>query len=437
MVQSMNSYSVNLKALAEKRSFIEVPQHSDFTIQNLPYGVFKPTPNAAPRVGVAIGSFVLDLSVLADRGLLGDQARSLRYFSDDSLNSFMRRGRAVWSATRARIMELLNRDCPVIRDDQTLRSQALFDVSKVTLQMPLNVTAYTDFYSSIDHARNVGTILRGSENALNPNWKHLPIAYNGRHSSIVVSGEKLNRPWGQIKPSDDAEPIYAPTRALDFELEIGFIIGAPSSHGTIISPEHAEEHVFGAVLFNDWSARDFQKWEYQPLGPFNGKNFFSAISPWIVTLEALEPFKVSASPQDPAPLAYLRSPRMVYDIDLGVSLSTAYTAPGEAYKISNSNARYLYWDIYQQLSHLTSGGSPVKTGEIFATGTISGPTPDSLGCLLEITKGGKERLNLPNGESRVFLNDGDSIIFSGHADNKQFRVGFGELTTLVISAVER
>lgn len=431
----MKTYSVNIPVLAAKRSFIEVLPDCDFTIQNLPYGVFKPNLNAAPRVGVAIGSYVLDLSLLADKGLLGDEAQSMRYFADASVNRFMGRGRAIWSATRARLIELLSHDCPTLRDDQTLRSQALFDLARVTLQMPIHITAYTDFYSSIDHARNVGTIIRGPENALNPNWKHLPIAYNGRYSSIALSGDALKRPWGQIKPSDDAAPIYAPTRSLDFELELGFVIGTPSDGGIQIAPNRAEEHVFGAVLFNDWSARDFQKWEYQPLGPFNGKNFFSAISPWVVTLEALEPFKVPACPQNPIPLEYLHSSRMVYDINLGVSISTPKMQPGVTHTITNSNARYLYWDLYQQLAHLTSGGAPVQTGEIFATGTISGPTPDSLGCLLEITKGGKEPVSLPSGEQRVFLQDGDAVILSGAARNEHFRVGFGQLSNRVMPAM--
>ncbi len=432
----MSTYSTDIKALAAKRSFVAVPQHSDFPIQNLPYGVFRPTPNSSPRVGVAIGSYVLDLSTLADRGLLGEDARLMRYFSDDSLNRFMSRGRAVWSATRARIIDLLSHDCPTLRDDDTLRAQALLEVANVTVLMPIRVAAYTDFYSSIYHARNVGTLIRGPENALNPNWKHLPIAYNGRHSSIVLSGEPLHRPRGQIKPSDDAAPLFGPTRSLDFELELGFIVGAASQHGTRITPDCADEHVFGVVLFNDWSARDIQKWEYQPLGPLNGKNFFSSISPWIVTLEALEPFRVAACTQDPEPLPYLKSPRMVYDIHLDVRLHTPQMQCGESQTVTKSNAKHLYWDHYQQVTHLTSGGSPVQSGEIFATGTISGPTPDSLGCLLEITKGGKEPVTLSSGETRTFLLDGDSVTIKGYAANEHFRVGFGELSNPIMPAIQ-
>jgi fumarylacetoacetase len=438
----MPTYSIDIKSLAEKRSFIEVAersqsersQYSDFPIQNLPYGVFKPTPESAPRVGVAIGSYVLDLSVLAEQGLLGNEAKSMHYFSDNSLNRFMSCGRAVWTQTRATIMTLLSHDCPTLRDNEQLRSQSLYERAKVTLQMPIQVTAYTDFYSSLDHARNVGTLIRGPENALNPNWKQLPIAYNGRHSAIGLSGEPCVRPWGQIKPNEESPPIHTPTRSLDFELELGYVIGTPSARNSCITPDRAEEHVFGAVLFNDWSARDIQKWEYQPLGPFNGKNFFSSISPWIVTLEALEPFKVAACPQEPEPLHYLRSPRMVYDINLGVSIRTQKMAAGESHPITSSNARFVYWDLYQQLTHLTAGGNPVQTGEIFATGTLSGPTADSLGCLLEMTKGGKAPLTLPSGEQRTFLLDGDSIIFRGHAQNEQFRVGFGKLENLILPA---
>jgi len=440
----MPTYSIDMKSLAEKRSFIEVPersqsersQYSDFPIQNLPYGVFRPTPESAPRVGVAIGSYVLDLSVLADQGLLGNEAKSMRYFSDNSLNRFMSCGRAVWSQTRATIMTLLSHDCPTLRDNEQLRSQSLHEMANVTLQMPIQVTAYTDFYSSLDHAKNVGTLIRGAENALNPNWKQLPIAYNGRHSAIGLSGEPCVRPWGQIKPNEESPPIYTPTRSLDFELELGFVIGTPSARNSRITPSRAEEHVFGAVLFNDWSARDIQKWEYQPLGPFNGKNFFSSISPWIVTLEALEPFKVAACIQDPEPLKYLQSPRTVYDINLDVSIHTPSMPSGESHRITRSNAKFVYWELYQQLANLTAGGNPVQTGEIFATGTLSGPTADSLGCLLEITKGGREQISLPTGEIRAFLQDGDSVIIEGHAQNEHFRVGFGQLTNLVMRAIE-
>jgi fumarylacetoacetase len=415
------------------RSFIEVLPHCDFPIQNLPYGVFVPTSGAAARVGVAIGDFVLDLSVLADAGLLGELAQQQRYFSDSSLNRFMGHGKGVWSATRARIRELLSYDCPTLRDNTELRSQALSRINAVTLQMPIQVAGYTDFYSSIDHARNVGTIIRGADKALNENWRYIPIGYDGRAGSVCVSGTNFHRPMGQSRPADDAPPVFGPERALDFELELGFIVGVP---GTRIPTSQVDEHVFGVVLLNDCSARAIQKWEYQPLGPFLGKNFGTVISPWVVPLEALERFKVKGCAQDPEPFEYLKSSRDVFDISLEVALRTATMPAREEYVVTRSNAKHLYWDHYQQLAHHTVNGCQMSTGDIYATGTISGPTPDSLGCLLERTKGGKEPLNLPTGEERRYLQDGDTVTMRGFSQGDGYRIGFGEVTTTVLPALE-
>lgn len=415
------------------RSFIEVTPNCDFPIQNLAYGVFVPPMEAPARVGVAIGQYVLDLSVLADAGLLGDQAKQERYFSDNSLNRFMGHGKAVWGTTRAQIRELLSHDCPTLRDNSELRTKALQRIDAVTLQMPIKVAGYTDFYSSIDHARNVGTLIRGAENALNENWRYIPIAYDGRAGSVCISGTNFHRPMGQMKPTEGAPPIFGPEKALDFELEIAYIVGVPGSR---IPISQVDQHVFGAVLLNDCSARATQKWEYQPLGPFLGKNFGTVISPWIVPLEALEPFKVKGCEQDPAPFDYLKSPREVFDINLEVALRTAVMPPREECILTHSNAKHLYWDHRQQLTHHSSNGCHMHTGDIYGTGTISGPTPDSLGCLLERTKGGKEPLNLPNGEVRRYLEDGDTVTMRGWCQGSDHRVGFGEVATTVLPALE-
>lgn len=422
---------------SDVRSFIDVRADSDFPIQNLPYGVFIPTKGTSPRVGVAIGDFVLDLSVLADDGLLGDAARSQRFFSDAVLNRFMAQGRSVWRSTRERITELLRSDCPLLRDNAELRARALVPRNQAILVMPIRVGGYTDFYSSIDHARNVGALLRGPENALNPNWRHIPIAYDGRAGSIVVSGTDIHRPYGQTRPSEDAPPLFGPSNSLDFELELAFVVGRGSNLGESLSCAQVDEHVFGVVLLNDWSARDIQKWEYQPLGPFLGKNFGTSISPWVVTLDALAPFEVDAQPQDPPPLEYLRSRRRVYDVNLEVAIRSAKMGDHEAYVTTHSNAKYLYWDHCQQLAHHTVNGCPVSSGDLYATGTISGPSPGSLGCLLEITKGGKESVVLPNGEERRFLSDGDSVRMRGWCEGKGYRVGFGEVVGEVLPAKPR
>lgn len=420
-------------SLPANRSFIEVSPNCDFPIQNLPYGVFAPKSGATARIGVAIGDLVLDLSVLADAGLLGEQAKQERYFSDNSLNRFMGHGKSVWNAARARIHELLSHDCPTLQDNTELRARAFHRIEGVALRMPITVAGYTDFYSSIDHARNVGTLLRGADKALNDNWRHVPIGYDGRAGSVCISGTNFHRPLGQMRPADDVPPVFGPETALDFELELAFIVGTP---GTRIPTTQVDEHVFGAVLLNDCSARAIQKWEYQPLGPFLGKNFGTVISPWVVPLEALKPFTVAGCAQDPAPFENLRSPRRVFDIHLEVALRTPSMPPGEECIVTRSNAKHLYWDHYQQLAHHTSNGCPMSTGDIYATGTISGPTPESLGCLLERTKGGKEPITLSNGEERRYLLDGDTVTMRGFSQGDGYRVGFGAVTTTVLPAVE-
>ena len=412
------------------RSFITVDRASDFPIQNLPYGIFSPS-GLPPRVGVAIGEFVLDLSVLAERGLIGERAAAERYFSDSTLNRFMGLGRSVWKETRARVSELLSANCPTLRDDKELLSHALHPMERITMRMPIEVKGYTDFYSSLDHARNVGAMFRGADNALKPNWRWVPIAYDGRAGSIVLSDTPIQRPLGQTRPSEEEPPRFGPSRALDFELELAFIVGVGTELGSSIPIEKVDDHVFGVVILNDWSARDIQKWEYEPLGPFLGKNFGTSISPWVVTLDALEPFKVVACTQEPPPLEYLRSPREVFDINLEVSVSPKNAEPQV---VTRSNSKYLYWDHHQQLAHHTSNGCPMSAGDVFATGTISGPTPESLGCLLELAKGGKAPITLANGEVRSYLLDGDTVTMRGWCEASEYRIGFGVLRNLVVPA---
>jgi fumarylacetoacetase len=411
------------------RSFVDVAPESHFPLENLPFGVFKPGDGAA-RVGVAIGDQILDLSVLEEQGKFGE----MRVFSQDSLNSFLSLGRPAWRAVRETLQRLLSADNPDLRDDAALRERAFHRQSEVTMQLPARIGDYTDFYSSYHHAHNVGTMLRGPENALMPNWKWLPVAYHGRASSIVISGTDVRRPHGQIKPPDAPAPIFAPSRSMDYELETAFLIGPGNKLGDPISAERAHEHIFGIVLMNDWSARDVQGWEYQPLGPFLAKNFCTSISPWVVTLDALEPFRRPLPPQDPAPLDYLRAPNdCTYDIHLEAHLQTpTLEAP---HRITRTNFQNLYWSIAQQLAHHAVGGCNLQPGDLLASGTISGPTEDSRGCMLELTWRGANPIQLPNGESRKWLEDGDRLTLTGWAEGDGYRVGFGEVTGRVLPAL--
>lgn len=414
-------------------SFIPVSSTSLFPIQNLPYGVFKPKDSAA-RVGVAIGEYVLDLSVLDEAGLFaGTSVNGRRVFGQPSLNAFMALGPAAWREVRATLQNLLSMDEARLRDDFSLRAQILHLQTNVHLQLPAEIGDYTDFYSSYHHAHNVGTMLRGADNALMPNWKHLPVAYHGRASSVVLSGTPVRRPHGQSKPANAEAPIFGPSRNLDFELEMGFFIGPGNELGQPISIEQAEQHIFGMVLVNDWSARDIQAWEYQPLGPFLAKNFATSISPWVVPLAALEPFKQPLPAQNPEPLPYLRRAEdWTYDIQLEVSLQGAQMK--EPHTITRSNFNQLYWSMNQQLAHHTVNGCNLRPGDLLASGTISGPTPESRGSLLELTWRGAEPLNFPNGEQRKFIEDGDQITISGYCQGEGYRVGFGECTGIVVGS---
>jgi fumarylacetoacetase len=412
------------------RSFIEISRDSDFPLENLPFGVFKPR-NGAARVGVALGEYVVDLSVLEAEGQLSIQGQTAPIFSQDCLNSFLALGRPAWKQVRDTLQRLLGAETPTLRDNAALRERVFHRQREVTMQLPARIGDYTDFYSSYHHAHNVGTMLRGPENALMPNWKWLPVAYHGRASSVVVSGTPVRRPNGQIKPPDAAQPIFSPSRSFDYELEMAFLIGPGNSLGQPVAIDHASDHIFGFVLMNDWSARDIQAWEYQPLGPFLAKNFATSISPWIVTLEALAPFRKPLPAQDPEPLPYLRlRDDFTFDIQLEARLQTRrLTAP---HVVTRTNFQNLYWSVSQQVAHHTVGGCNLQPGDLLASGTISGATEESRGCMLERTWRGANPLTLPNGESRKWLEDNDTLIITGWCNGDGYRIGFGEVSGTVV-----
>jgi len=412
-------------------SFLDVDSDHPFPIQNLPYGVFIPPGTSVPRVGVAIGDKVLDLAVLNDEGTFGHPAlRDSRPFAEPTLNTFMALGHEAWTTTRDTIQALLRDDTPALRDDEALRERALHDRADVTMQMPVEVGDYTDFYSSEQHARNVGTMFRGPENALKPNWKHLPVGYHGRASSVILSGSDVRRPRGQTRPNDDEPPVYGPTQLLDFELEVGFFTGPGNDRETPIPIDETPEHIFGFCLVNDWSARDIQGWEYVPLGPFLGKSFATTISPWIVPMQALQPFRVPGPEQDPAPLEYLQQDGdWAFDVTLEVGLqSPEMEAPAT---VCDTNFRHMYWSVCQQLAHHTVNGCNTRPGDLMASGTISGPTEDSYGSMLELSWRGENPVELPSGETRAFLEDGDHVVMSGYAETDDYRIGFGTATGTV------
>ena len=406
------------------RSFIDVEATSDFPIQNLPYGVFSAKDGLAPRVGVAIGDYVLDLWQLAQDCRFDVVEPAV--FAASQLNPFMALGPKVWSNTRARISQLLRHDYPELRDNEKLRKRALVPIADVKLHMPIAVSGYTDFYSSKEHATNVGVMFRGKENALQPNWLHMPIGYNGRASTVVVSGTPVRRPRGQLKPPTADVPSFGPCKRLDFELEMGVVVGQPSAMGEILTETQAEEMIFGFVLLNDWSARDIQQWEYVPLGPFQAKAFATSISPWIVTREALEPFRLPGPVQDPTPLPYLRQAQPNnYDLQLDVDLRVAQMS--EAVRICRTNFKYMYWSSVQQLVHHASSGCAMNVGDLLGSGTISGPDKHERGSLLEISWNGTEPVELASGIVRTFLEDSDSLVMRGWCQGDGFRVGFGEV----------
>ncbi|MBY0030294.1 fumarylacetoacetase [Priestia aryabhattai] len=419
------------------KSFIKVDPKSHFPIQNLPYGVFRPLMMGVPRIGVAIGDYVLDLSVLDAEGYFdGTDVEGKGVFEQASLNEFMALGTKAWRDVRRRIQQLLHEDESILRDNYALRDIAIIPQKNVKMLLPAQIGDYTDFYASKEHATNVGIMFRGKENALMPNWTHLPVGYHGRASSVVLSGTDVRRPQGQTKPANSNAPLFGPSCQLDLELEMGLFIGPGNERGKNIALENAEEQIFGLVLVNDWSARDIQSWEYQPLGPFLAKSFATSISPWVVPLEALEPFRVAGPEQEPEPLPYLRTNKPgSFDIHLEVNLK------GEGMKnsktISTSNFRYLYWSMAQQIAHHTVGGCNLRPGDLLASGTISGPKKEMRGSLLELTWRGTEPIEMENGEQRVWLEDGDQLTITGWCQGEGYRIGFGEVTGRVLPALKQ
>ncbi|MDF1694520.1 MAG: fumarylacetoacetase [Saprospiraceae bacterium] len=406
-------------------SWIEISEDSDFSIYNIPFGIFS-VGDSGKRMGIAIGDQVLDIAELNSLGLLGHDIQQ-DIFENNYLNDFIALGKPVTSSVREKIQKELCDESSVLKEN----SDVFYDQSEVTMHLPIQVGDYTDFYSSIEHATNLGKLFRDPENALLPNWRHLPVGYHGRASSIILSGQPIHRPKGQTKPPE-GDPVFGPCRLLDFELEMAFIIGKSSQLGDRISTGDAGDHIFGMVLFNDWSARDIQKWEYVPLGPFLGKSFASSISPWVVTMDALSYYKVAGPVQEPKVLPYLQyEGDKNYDINLQVSIAPE---GGEETVISNSNYKYMYWNQEQQLAHHTVNGCNVNVGDMMASGTISGKDEHSYGSLLEITQAGKKSLTLIGGEERKFIQDNDTLTLRGHCKKDGRRVGFGEVSAKILPA---
>lgn len=411
------------------RSWVEVSQNSDFPIQNLPFGIFK-TDYMNAGAGVAIGEFVLDLTYLYENGFLDALGLPAGVFNQQYLNDYMGLGKQTTRGVRERLSELLSDDNEELRDNKAARELALIPMGEVEMLMPVRVPNYTDFYSSEQHAYNVGCMFRDPENALMPNWKHLPVGYHGRASSIVVSGTDFHRPKGQTKADDANMPSFGPCRLLDFELEMAFITCKENGLGNRVAIEEAEEHIFGFVLLNDWSARDIQKWEYVPLGPFLAKSFASHVSPWIVTMEALEPFKVAGPDQDPEVLDYLKiEGDFHYDINLQVGIQPEGS---EETVVSNSNYKHMYWNVEQQVAHHTVNGCNLQVGDMYGSGTISGPKPEAYGSMLELAWKGTKPLTLNDGSERKFIQDGDTVVMRGHAEKEGVRIGFGEVKATVL-----
>jgi fumarylacetoacetase len=413
------------------KSWVEVPENSDFPIQNLPFGIFRTPSNQAPRVCTAIGNFVVDLAVMNYLSLFDELDISSEVFNNRFLNELMALGKEKTNRLRARLSELFREGSTEAKD---LAWHFLHPMDKVEMLMPIQVGDYTDFYSSIEHATNVGTMFRDPENALLPNWRHLPVGYHGRASSIVVSGTPIRRPKGQQLPAGADQPVFGPSRLLDFELEMAFVIGKSTEVGESVAVTEAEDYIFGMVLFNDWSARDIQKWEYVPLGPFLGKSFASTISPWVVTLEALEPFRTAGPVQEPKVLPYLEySGKKNYDIHLEVQIQPEGNDP---HTVCRSNFKYMYWNMCQQLAHHTVNGCNLNVGDMCASGTISGPDPASYGSMLEISWRGTKPISMPDGSERKFILDGDTVIMKGYAEKGGLRIGFGAAEGKVLPAKE-
>ena len=410
-------------------SWVAVPKDSDFPIQNLPLGIFK-TDSLEPRVGVRIGDSILDLKTLHVLGYLDNLPFTLDMFDTSVLNRLMKKGKLATRRLRDRISDLLNKENTELQNNAHHVEQVLIDEAFAEVLMPIEIGDYTDFYSSREHATNVGTMFRDPNNALLPNWLHIPVGYHGRSSSVIPSGQNIYRPKGQTKPNEDQGPVFGPSKMIDFELEMAFVTFDGKPLGESISTAEAEDYIFGMVLFNDWSARDIQKWEYVPLGPFLAKNFASSISSWVVSLDALQPFCVDTPSQEPEVLDYLKfEGKKSYDIHLQVSITPESS---EETIVCNSNFKYMYWNMAQQLAHHTVNGCNVRGGDLLGSGTISGPTPDSYGSMLELAWKGTKPVPMSDGTERKFIQDGDTVIMRGFCKNDKVRIGFGEVASKLL-----
>ena len=413
------------------KSWINIDKGSDFPIQNIPFGIFQKN-GTGPRAATRFGDTVVDLYALANYNVFDGLNIDKELFNRCSLNDFIALGKPTWRALRDRLSEIFEENNPIIRDNPKAKAEVLYPIDSVEMLLPVKVGDYTDFYSSIEHATNVGIMFRDPANALLPNWKHIPVGYHGRSSSIVVSGTDIHRPKGQTKPDPEAGPVYGPSKMFDFELEMAFITGKQTQLGDSVAIEEAEDHIFGMVIFNDLSARDIQKWEYVPLGPFLAKNFGSVVSPWIVTLDALEPFRVAGPTQEPEVLPYLKTKKAHnYDISLDVFIEPEGQ---KEHQVCHSNYKHMYWSMAQQLAHQTVNGCNINVGDMYASGTISGPTPDSFGSMLEIAWKGTKPVKMPDGSERKFIQDNDSIIMRGYSEKDGLRIGFGEVRTQILPA---
>ena len=408
-------------------TWIDIPKNSDFSIHNIPFGIFS-TKDSKKRVGTAIGDMILDLKLSSDLGVFENLTFDYNVFENEYLNDFISLGKSITNNVRLIIQKELSDSSSVLKNQSNL----LIKQTDAEMHLPLKIGDYTDFYSSIEHATNIGSMFRDPSNPLLPNWKHIPVGYHGRTSSIIVSGIDIYRPKGQVLLLDKKTPSFQLSSRVDFELEMGFIIGKNSNLGESISTSEAEDYIFGKVLFNDWSARDIQKWEYVPLGPFLSKSFASSMSPWVVTLEALDLFRIDGPEQNPKVLPYLQYKGLKnYDINLEVAIEPDNSKESI---VSSSNFKYMYWNMSQQLAHHTINGCNLNIGDLMASGTISGKDKGSYGSMLELSWGGKTPVILGDGNSRVFINDNDIVIMRGYCEKNGKRVGFGEVRTKLLGS---
>jgi fumarylacetoacetase len=415
----------NTANFSNRKSWIIVPLNSDFPIQNIPFGVFL-TKEDVITIGTRIGDCAIDMGALQQLGYFEGIELTDDIFMQDTLNDFISDGKKTWRLVRNRLADLFDVNNPKLRDNKEHRDIIIFSINEIEMLLPIQIGDYTDFYSSKEHATNVGKMFRDPANALLPNWLHIPVGYHGRSSSIIPSGIPIHRPMGQTLPNGENTPVFGPSRLVDFELETAFITTDANILGENIPINEAEDYIFGMVLLNDWSARDIQKWEYVPLGPFLAKNFASSISPWIVTMDALEAYRVKGPKQEPTPLSYLQQKgKHAYDINLEVYIEPENASPT---LVSKSNFKYMYWSMSQQLTHHTSNGCRINSGDMMGSGTISGPTEDSLGSMLELTWGGQKPIKLNDGTERKFINDNDTVIMKGYCQNSSVRIGFGEVS---------